>query len=395
LTRCPPGWKRSTPGRGDQPIKLRIALQQQNPERFEQAVLDMSTPDHPKYGMHFQSHHEMKTMLLPSDNTVSTVTSWLRSSGISDIKQNADWINFQTTIGVANKLLSTNFYWYTNDHIHIRRLRTLKYSLPDAVAKHIFMIQPTTRFGQIRPQHIPYALKNFPKEAVRKLSLRGNFRPRLVDNCTSHNSPSCLKSLYNINYTADAQSGSKASVASFLQQYARYTDLAKFEQSIAPWAVGQNFTVIKFKGGEDDQTSAKGSMEANLDVQYITSIVSPLPIVVFSTGGLGPLVPDIAEPTQDDDTNEPYLDFLNGILEMNQSDLPQVISISYGEDEQVSKGHSFPRCSCSNSAANVASECSPTLCILRMQPILPASQPRRICPFFFGRFWGWVWMQIQ
>lgn len=298
-------------------------------------MIDMSTPDHPKYGMHFQSHREMKSMLLPSDDTVSAVTRWLRSFDISDIKQDADWINFQTTIGVANKLLSTKFHWYTNNHTHIRRLRTLNYSVPDAVARHIFMIQPTTRFEQIRPQHIPYALQYFPNEAVRKLSPSHKFRERLANNCTYQNAPSCLRSLYNINYTANAQSGSKAGIASFLQQYARYTDLAQFEQSLAPWAVGQNFTVTEFNGGGNDQTSTNNSAEANLDVQYITSIVSPLPIIEFSTGGLGPLVPDLNDPAQNDDTNEPYLDFLQAILKMDQSDLPQVISISYGEDEQV------------------------------------------------------------
>jgi len=249
-------------------------------------VIDMSTPGHPKYAMHFQSHREMKTMLLPSDNTIKTVTRWLRSFDISDIKQDADWINFQTTIGIANKLLNTKFHWYTNDHTHTRRLRTLEYSVPDAVARHIYMIQPTTRFEQIRPQHIPYALKHFPNEAVTRLSPNRKFRERLVDNCTYQNSPSCLRSLYNINYTADAQSGGKAGIASFLQQYARYTDLAQFEQSLAPWAVGQNFTVIEFNRGENNQTSANDSAEANLDIQYITSIASPLPIIEFSTGGL-------------------------------------------------------------------------------------------------------------
>jgi tripeptidyl-peptidase-1 len=37
-------------------LKLQIALQQNDAEGFEQHVLDISTPSHPKYGLHFESH---------------------------------------------------------------------------------------------------------------------------------------------------------------------------------------------------------------------------------------------------------------------------------------------------------------------------------------------------
>jgi tripeptidyl-peptidase-1 len=41
-------------------------------------------------------------------------------------------------------------------------------------------------------------------------------------------------------------------------------------------------------------------------------------------------VPDLLTPT---DTNEPYLDWLNYVLALNST--PQVISTSYGDDEQT------------------------------------------------------------
>ena len=48
-----------------------------------------------------------------------------------------------------------------------------------------------------------------------------------------------------------------------------------------------------------------------------------------------PLVPDLDQPTLADDQNEPYLDYLHGVLKLPNSKLPQTISHSYGEDEQV------------------------------------------------------------
>ena len=62
-------------------LKLQIALQQSDAAGFEQHVLDISTPSHPSYGLHFDSHDEMKRMILPTEETVSSVTAWLKTAG--------------------------------------------------------------------------------------------------------------------------------------------------------------------------------------------------------------------------------------------------------------------------------------------------------------------------
>lgn len=53
-------------------------------------------------------------------------------------------------------------------------------------------------------------------------------------------------------------------------------------------------------------------------------------MTAFSTGGQPPYIPDMATTS---DTNEPYLTWINYALA--QSDLPQTISSSYGDDEQT------------------------------------------------------------
>jgi tripeptidyl-peptidase-1 len=73
--------------------------------------------------------------------------------------------------------------------------------------------------------------------------------------------------------------------------------------------------------------------EANLDVQYVLGISNPVPIVEYSTGGRGPLVPTPDEPTQPG-SNEPYLEFLTFLLAQPASSLPQTLTTSYGEEEQ-------------------------------------------------------------
>ncbi|KAI8633223.1 subtilisin-like protein [Xylariaceae sp. FL1651] len=337
LIGVPEGWKLQGPAEDSQVLKLQIALQQGDAAGFEQAVLDMSTPSHPSYGQHFQDHDEMKRMLLPSQESLSSVHAWLTAAGIEDIEDDADWVSFKTTVGVANKMLDTQFSWYISEEAKPRKaLRTLKYSVPDDVAEHINLVQPTTRFASIRANH------ETETEIIglQVASLAGD-----AVNCDTTITPQCLKTIYNIDYTPDPKSGSKVAFASYLEEYARYSDLALFEQNILPEAIGQNFSVTQYHGGLNNQTSTDDSGEANLDLQYIVGMSHPLPVTEFSTGGRGPWVADLDQPTEADSANEPYLDFLKNVLKLPQRDLPQVISTSYGENEQsVPKSYALSVC---------------------------------------------------
>ncbi|KAF2971878.1 hypothetical protein GQX73_g1707 [Xylaria multiplex] len=333
----PEGWKLQGPAEDSQVIKLQIALQQGDVEGFEQAVLDMSTPSHPSYGQHFQDHDEMKRMLLPSQESLSSVHAWLKEAGIENIEEDADWLTFKTTVGVANKALGTQFSWFVSEEAKPRKiLRTLEYSVPEEVAQHINLVQPTTRFATIRANH---------QTGSQIFEIQGIQAAAAEDNCDALITPACLKTFYNIDYKADAKSGSKVAFTSYLEEYARYSDFALFEENYLPEAIGQNFSVIQFNGGLNDQSSDDDSGEANLDAQYILGTGYPLPVTEFSVGGRGPLVPDLDQPTQDDNFNEPYLDFLKNVLKLPKSELPQVISTSYGENEQsVPKSYAVSVC---------------------------------------------------
>lgn len=258
-------------------------------------------------------------MLLPSDAAVESVVSWLQSAGVSDIAQDADWIDFTTTVGVANELLDTQFEWYMEKQTRGRHMRTLHYSVPDDVAAYIHMIQPTTRFGSLTGMRATYLTRDKERAALNDGVPEAS--------CDTAVTPTCLRTMYGtVSYTADADSGSKVAVGSFLKEYASYEDLKLFEQNVAPWAIGQNFTVIEINGGKNVQrNNTDDTSEANLDVQTVVGLASPLPITEFSTGGLAPNVSE--------SMNEPYLEFLRAILKLPQEQLPQVLSISYGERE--------------------------------------------------------------
>lgn len=71
-----------------------------------------------------------------------------------------------------------------------------------------------------------------------------------------------------------------------------------------------------------------------VDVQYAMSMAYLTPTTYYSTGGRGPLIPDLDQPDPNDSSNEPYLEFLHYILGLPDNKLPKVLTTSYGEDEQ-------------------------------------------------------------
>ncbi|KAI0436456.1 tripeptidyl-peptidase [Xylaria telfairii] len=328
LPSVPQGWTQVRPAALDEPITLKVALPQQHADALEKAVIEMSTPGHPSYGKHL-SRLELRSYTAPTTEALSSVVSWLSKSSIKPFVNN-DWITFSTNVETANELLNTTFAWYQYEKGGSPKLRTLDYSVPDEVAKNIDLIQPTTRFGQLgaRKSTIFDMQIVGPVDEEAKTAATG---AALADCNTSQITPACLKSLYNIKYTPPA-SGNLVAFASYLEEYARYSDLASFESRFLPAAAGQNFSVQLVNGGLNNQNSNSDSGEANLDIQYILAVSAPIPILEYSTGGRGPLVPTVDEPGPS--SNEPYLEFLTYLLDQPDSALPQTLSTSYGEEEQ-------------------------------------------------------------
>jgi len=71
LHEVPRGWTFSRPAESAEVIKLRLSLKQQNTDLFIDKLMEVSTPDHPQYGMHFEGH-ELRSLLKPAEGTSNT-----------------------------------------------------------------------------------------------------------------------------------------------------------------------------------------------------------------------------------------------------------------------------------------------------------------------------------
>jgi tripeptidyl-peptidase I len=152
--------------------------------------------------------------------------------------------------------------------------------------------------------------------------------------------PLCLRTLYGtVNYTVQSNTTSRIALNDFLGESNNRSGTKIFLSHYRPDAVtaADTFKVEIIAGGNDEQTpenatelAAGKDMEGNLDSETLISIAYPILLTVYSTGRSPPFVPDLLTPAN---TNEPYLDWLNYVL--NQTSLPQIISTSYAGDEQT------------------------------------------------------------
>jgi len=293
----------------------------------------VSDPSHHRYGQHL-SKVEVENLIKPSKDTSALVTEWLQDNGIDssncEFSPARDWVTVALPVAHIERLLETEYSTYKHDDGDVL-VRTTAWSLPVHLHEHISTIQPTTAF-----------LRASPKLNT-AMGVPGNFEvsTALPANDTgisavcnfSAVTTTCLRTLYNtINYEPQVPGQSQIGFNNFLGQVANRSDTSIFLSMFRPEAVGDayDFTDVSIAGGPIDNGTNGAGAEANLDVETITGLTWPIPVTSYSTGGSPPFQADLNTPTN---TNEPYLTWLNYVL--GQSSVPQVISTSYGDDEQT------------------------------------------------------------
>lgn len=340
LQALPFGWVEAPITVNDaQQLHLAVAIQYSNIDQLETLLRNVSTPGSSGYG-HYLDLEQMNAIFGPSENSSNAVEAWLRAEGATAINNNGHTISFTTTVGMANKMLDTEFKAYTDGGKTV--LRTMVYSVPDELVKHVDLISPTTYFGGVKghntaaetESHVllhqrDVAVNSSCGVSIQVKGAKGTKNQKVLG-------PVCFHELYNTTgYQADPYSGSTIAFGNFLNQSASYSDLAQFEKLFN--IPSQNFTVLaEINGGVDNQdplTEMDG--EANLDVQNIIGMVDGLPVYAYITGGLPPFIPDLLTPNKSSEQNEPYLQYYTYLLSQHNIALPYVISNSYGDHENT------------------------------------------------------------
>ncbi|TFK39451.1 peptidase S8/S53 domain-containing protein [Crucibulum laeve] len=331
----PKGWELHSEAPSDHIFELRIGLKQDKIDDLIATLMETSDPFHERYGQHL-SKEEAEAFVAPHPDSVDAVESWFEHHRIStsDIAHRTgagDFVTLRISVAQAERMLGTKYNVYHHPVSGQRVVRTLSYSLPRELHSHIDVVSPTTYFGTIRSMRATSFLQpNIkPIEVIASKTDSTAISAAVPASCGTTITPACLRALYNTtSYVPKATTVNKLGVAGYLEEFANRADLQTFFNRFRTDAVGSSFSTVTVNGGLDDQTDP--GVEANLDIQYTTGISFPTPNIYYSTGGSPPFTPDSQTTTN---TNEPYLDWVNFILA--QSSIPQVITTSYGDDEQT------------------------------------------------------------
>ncbi|CAG8939763.1 unnamed protein product [Penicillium salamii] len=323
LPGVPNGWSFANEPSDNSTISLSIALGRQNLDQLESKLTNLSTPGSAEYGK-WLDKDDIDSQFPIVDK--APVVKWLQQAGISEIAGGGALLNFTGSIDNVNRLLNASFAYYQNGDS--KKLRTTQYSIPDDLVSYIDIISPTVYFGKAQSA-APVSSKSS------QLQVQKGSSTEVSPSCQTSITPSCLKEMYNIgDYVPDPAAGSRIGFGSFLNQSAQKSDLEAYEALFN--IPSQSFTVETINDGLDNQNALGSDVgEANLDVQLIIAVAHPLPVHEFITGDVAPFIPDADEPTEADASNEPYLTYYEYLLSKENSDLPQVISNSYGDDEQT------------------------------------------------------------
>ncbi|KAH9168799.1 peptidase S8/S53 domain-containing protein [Lactarius sanguifluus] len=144
--------------------------------------------------------------------------------------------------------------------------------------------------------------------------------------------PPFLRWLYNsATYVPTATHRNILGITGFAREYPNPVDLTTFMDHFHSPGTGATYTVVKVNSGEYNPNSP--GTEASLDVQYTSGMAYPTPIIYYSIGE-GP-----------EGKDDPYLSWLNYMLNLDGTDIPQTISSSYANYEtEISLDHARAVC---------------------------------------------------
>ncbi|KAM0485535.1 hypothetical protein ACHAPX_001523 [Trichoderma viride] len=304
----PPEWTKVSRAVPDTAIELRIGLKQSNLEHAEDLANQISHPKSEKYGKYLTAQQVVDLFAAPQE-VISETVQWLRQGGINSnrIKPTAgrNWLKFNTTVAVAEKLLDTTYYTYRNEEEGVEVVACESYSVPEDIQPNIDLIMPTIQFET----------RGLPASS-RGLSRRDTFSPKFrvlesvphpssLANCSGTTTPACLRAIYGLPDSGEAVEGNSYGIVEFAPQSFNQDDLNVFYATYASNVPNNTGPIIDgIDGGyfsNDSSVDTRG--ESNLDLCYAIGLVHPQPVTLYQVGDNDPVQPA---------TNNNFLDAIDG-----------------------------------------------------------------------------------
>ncbi|KAH9030898.1 subtilisin-like protein [Lactarius pseudohatsudake] len=319
----PENWNNLGHPPADTTIDLHIALKAKNENALIDALIEVSSPGHPKHGEHL-SREEVAELVAPPSDVLELANAWLDHHGVHpsivSTKHGGSWLTLSgVPVSRANKLLSASYQLYQHIGTNETVLRTLSYGLPAALVEHVQNVAPTTHFGVPRTQRQEPLMRR--GGATREQTkVPGEDPGTVLSSRDQYVTPSFLRTFYKTStYVPLAAGWNMLGDAGYLGSWPSLDDLRLFMNQYRFDATDATYRVVQIKGGGYNPNNPGN--EANLNMQYTSAIAYPTTHIFYSTGG------SLADTTLGD----PFINWLDYVL--GQLSVPQTVSTPYSTPE--------------------------------------------------------------
>ncbi|KJE91464.1 tripeptidyl-peptidase I [Capsaspora owczarzaki ATCC 30864] len=294
---APLGWKNLGAAAGDEPHRIMFAVKQSNVPELERTLMAVSDPRSPRYGQHL-SFADVNNLVRPQQARIAAVRSFIASAfpGVAFAESAAqDFVTLEAPRSQVESVFQVQFANFVHLATGVTAVRTVDtYSVPAELASHLDFVGGFHRFPDV--SRISNA-KNLVK----------------ADGDLLGATPSSLRKLYNVTDAIGTAANNSQCVTAFLKQHFLKADYDEFNRLYNRDNVG--FDIAKVVGPD----TAPSGIEAELDVQYVTSVAaSHIKTWFWSVAGTTA-------------GQEPFLEWVQEVA--NTSQVPWTFSTSYGDDE--------------------------------------------------------------
>jgi tripeptidyl-peptidase-1 len=268
-------------------------LKIRNAYKLEEKFWSVSDPDNPDYGK-YMTLEEIASLIAPFESDIAVVRAWLVSNGITSIETviTKDYLTVVAPVGVVEKMFQVSIRYFKNTYHknEVPLLRsTVPYSIPMELSSAIDIVFGLTNFPGARPSI---------RVSKRAASQVPNITPPIIK-----------ETLRIFNTTGSGRKNNVQSVIQFLSEYYSPSDLSSFlSQYDLP---APNVKVIGVNKPDYP------GLESTLDIQYIIGTATGVETWFYEIGG--------------QNSDGLFLQWL--LLMSNQTSVPSVCSVSYGEGE--------------------------------------------------------------
>ncbi|KAM3463359.1 hypothetical protein NHJ6243_003393 [Beauveria neobassiana] len=312
--------------------RLTIGLVPGDDALIQQTVQELSDPTHPRYG-HYLSREAALDLLQPDPESLDAVRAWLRDAGglhDEDLERRGQFLHANVSASQVALLL------VRRDGDGADSGLSGAFAVADEAArKHIRVVHlDNLNRGVLQSRWHAFHAVECSQQPVPPPSK--DVLKTVMDRCEGRVTPACLRKRYQMDNVPSTPKRTILGVLGFGGQTAQYADLDLFLRNLDPTRVGSNFTEALLNGGQNQQGQFPAA-EGNLDIQYAVALAGANVDVRFlSVGGRNQdFIPDLDLPKGKKSFTEPYLELVAALAALPSVDLPSVLSISYGVNEQL------------------------------------------------------------